>query len=524
MSFLIIERGKKAGTRVPLSVFPIVVGRDKKNSLSVDDHEVSRHHFRIKKRGRLYILEDMDSRNGTYLNGDKIINSVIQTGDKILIGHTEFTFITSETNLSIQAEIDQLDMIISDDLGLTSPLTLKPDAASDTQMKLRINPLLATDLNSHDLKSVREVFDYHSNIMTAFDMDEAASVLLKSLGKIASETARAAFFIWHKQTRRLTPKATRHFSKKKLPFHISRRTFEDVIVRKQGVILQNNANTTTESGKTRLILPILQANEVIAIVHLETDHPLAKFNQLDIEKIQALLLRSADHFENLLLKNELDSWVGGMIETLIATLEAKDTYTFGHSERVSHYCIAVADELKLSRDVKRVLLMSSICHDIGKVGIPDAILKKAGSLSSEEYEEMKLHPTIGAEILKNIPNVERFISGVKYHHEKWDGSGYPEGLEGENIPFFGRIVGLADAFDAMVSGRSYSGFMDQTDAVQKLSEENDLFDPYIVKAFSRAYDKGNISLKTSTQNNLTELNEPEPSKTSLNKKRLKNLK
>ena len=524
MSFLLIERGKNAGTRVPLPVFPIVVGRDKKNALTVNDSEVSRHHFRIKKRGRLFIIEDLDSHNGTYLNGDKIINSVIQNGDKILIGKTEFTFINSETNLSIQAEIDQLDMIISDDLGLSTPLTLKTDDRSPKPNKLRINPLLAADLGTHDLKSVREVFDFHSNIMTTFDMEEAASVLLKSLGKIAPETARAAFFIWHKQTQRLTPKATRHFSKKKSSFHISRRTFEDVIIRKQGVILQSNADTTVESGKTRLILPILQANEAIAIVHLETEHPLAKFKQHEIEKIQALLLRSADHFENLLLKSELDSWVGGMVETLIATLEAKDTYTFGHSERVSHYCIAVADELKLSRDVKRVLLMSSICHDIGKVGIPDAILKKASSLSSEEYEEMKLHPTIGAEILKSIPNVERFISGVKYHHEKWDGSGYPEGLEGENIPFFGRIVGLADSFDAMVSGRSYSGFMDQTDAVQRLSEEKDLFDPYIVKAFSRAYEKGNISLKTSTQNNLTEVDKKVEPKTSVQKKILKNLK
>ncbi len=524
MSFLIIERGKNSGTRVPLLAFPVIVGRDKTNSLSVSDHEVSRQHFRIKKRGRLFILEDLDSRNGTYLNGDKIINSVIQNGDKILIGHTEFTFITSETNLSIQAEIDQLDMIISDDLGLTSPLTLKPDEVKDRHVKLRINPLLAVDLNAHDLKAVREVFDYHSNIMTAHDMDEAASVLLKSLGKIAPDTARAAFFIWHKQSRKLVPKATRHFSKKKSSFHISRRTFEDVITRKQGVILQSNADTTIESGKVRLILPILQASEVIAIVHLETDHPLAKFKQPEIEKIQALLLRSADHFENLLLKSELDSWVGGMVETLIATLEAKDTYTFGHSERVSHYCIAVADELKLSRDVKRVLLMSSICHDIGKVGIPDAILKKASSLSSEEYEEMKLHPTIGAEIIKNIPNVERFISGVKYHHERWDGSGYPEGLDGENIPFFGRIVGLADAFDAMVSGRSYSGFMEQGDAIETLAKESDLFDPYIVKAFTRAYEKGNISLKTSTQNNLTEIVEPPVPKTSMPKKILKNLK
>jgi HD-GYP domain-containing protein (c-di-GMP phosphodiesterase class II) len=188
----------------------------------------------------------------------------------------------------------------------------------------------------------------------------------------------------------------------------------------------------------------------------------------------------------------------GMIETMIATIEAKDTYTHGHSERVSRYCMAIADELKLNREIKRLLLVSALCHDVGKIGIPDAILKKASMLSAEEYEEMKLHPTIGADIISHMPNAHRFISGVKHHHEKWDGTGYPDGLAGEEIPFFGRIVALADAFDAMVSGRAYSGFMDQGDAVERIVEEKELFDPEILKACVKAHENGTLTLKTST--------------------------
>ncbi|MCX6124914.1 MAG: HD domain-containing protein [Proteobacteria bacterium] len=117
---------------------------------------------------------------------------------------------------------------------------------------------------------------------------------------------------------------------------------------------------------------------------------------------------------------------------------------------------------------------------------------------------MKHHPTIGANIISHLPNVKKILSGVKYHHEKWDGSGYPEGLVGEEIPFFGRIVAVADVFDAMISGRTYSGFLDSSDAVDKLSVETDLFDKDILKAFVSAYEKGVLTQRTSTKQNKIE--------------------
>lgn len=203
----------------------------------------------------------------------------------------------------------------------------------------------------------------------------------------------------------------------------------------------------------------------------------------------------------MLLKRDLDVWFSGALETMVAVVEAKDTYTRGHSERVSKYCMAIADELKLDPEVKKILMMSALVHDIGKIGIPDAILKKASNLSGDEYEDMKLHPLIGAEILRHIPGSQRFVSGVKHHHEKWNGSGYPDGLAGEEIPFFARIIAIADSFDAMVSGRSYSGFMDQTTALEKIRNEKDIFDPEILKAFLKAYDDGLLTMKTDTQNN-----------------------
>ena len=218
----------------------------------------------------------------------------------------------------------------------------------------------------------------------------------------------------------------------------------------------------------------------------------------DLQMASALIQRAAPIFETLILRSDMDTWLVGMVETIIAMVEAKDTYTRGHSERVARYAIAISEELRINKETKRMLMVSSLCHDIGKIGIPDTILKKASILSAEEYQEMKLHPELGSEIIKHMPNYQRFISGVRSHHEKWDGTGYPDGLVGEDIPFFGRIVGLADVFDAMVSGRAYSGFIGQTEALEKLHKEQELFDPEIFKAFVKAYESGRLTVKTST--------------------------
>jgi len=503
MSLLIVERGPGAGTRISLEEFPVTIGRDSTNTIVVDDSEVSRNHLRIKKRGRVYVCEDLESRNGSFVNGDKILNSIIKNGDKILIGTIEFMFVASEPNIQLADQVMDFDMIVDDDLGLNGPIDLGNPIKS---VKKKFTPIRLTQQSmdyqfNKDPKAIQTLFENHSNLIVIEDINEACRALLKSLGKIMKSADRAAIFVWSAPHRRLLPMATKTFSKNPKPFILSQRSMEDVIARKQGILLQAEDPQVTQSGSNRLILPMMHHDSPICIIHAEIDNPRKTFDSKEIDLIQGLLNRCAPSFDTMLLRREIDAWMVGMIETLIATIEAKDTYTQGHSERVSRYCMAIADQLQLTREVKRLLLVSALCHDVGKIGIPDAILKKADLLSSEEYEEMKLHPTIGADIVSHMPNAHRIISGVKHHHEKWDGTGYPDGLVGEDIPFFGRIVAIADVFDAMISGRSYSGFMDEATAVQKLFEEKDLFDPEILKAFVRAHESGAMTLKTGTGEN-----------------------
>ena len=152
---------------------------------------------------------------------------------------------------------------------------------------------------------------------------------------------------------------------------------------------------------------------------------------------------------------ELEHLVINVVRSLVHAIEAKDVYTKGHSERVSLYCLRMADKLCLSKQEKTTLLWASILHDIGKIGIPESILNKPGKLSAEEFGWIKMHPGKGYDILKPIEPLAKSLEGILHHHERLDGKGYPSGLRGDEIPLQARIIAVADTFDAITSDRPY---------------------------------------------------------------------
>ena len=172
------------------------------------------------------------------------------------------------------------------------------------------------------------------------------------------------------------------------------------------------------------------------------------------------------------------------IETLRFTVEAKDTYTRGHSDRVSEYSVLIGKYLNLSENDLHLLKIGGLFHDIGKIGVPDSILLKTSKLTDDEYSEIKNHPTIGAHIHSNATIFEDAIPIVKHHHERYDGHGYPSKLAGEDIPYLARIAAVADSFDAMTSRRTYRDSL-SIDIVKEEIEKNKgtQFDPKIADVF-----------------------------------------
>lgn len=172
------------------------------------------------------------------------------------------------------------------------------------------------------------------------------------------------------------------------------------------------------------------------------------------------------------------------LKALVQALETRDFETHGHSERVVTFSLRLGYEIGLDKYALRDLELGALLHDIGKIGVPDAILRKPAKLTDEEWNKMKLHPHHGQQILRNIPFLEGATRIVSQHHEKWDGSGYPYGLRGEEIDIGARIFSVVDAFDAMISDRVYRRGCSYEDALAELNRfAGTQFDPMVVEAF-----------------------------------------
>ncbi len=184
------------------------------------------------------------------------------------------------------------------------------------------------------------------------------------------------------------------------------------------------------------------------------------------------------------------------IQSLSATIDAKDPYTKGHSGRVADYATALARELGWSEDKVESLQYIALIHDLGKVAVPEAILKKEGRLTDAEYARMKEHSLIGFNIIKDVKFLGGGPDNIKHHHERWDGKGYPDGLKGDAIPEGARILAVADSFDAMTSDRSYRKALGIRTAMQEIKEgAGTQFDPQVAEAFLRIIPQLNLADK-----------------------------
>ncbi len=229
------------------------------------------------------------------------------------------------------------------------------------------------------------------------------------------------------------------------------------------------------------------------VVHFENDHDVA------IDVIQSLIVVSLIFgfiikYQNRAYekkKEELDE-ANALLEkaneritmqsmyTLAKTIDAKDKYTNGHSMRVAKYSCLIAERMQFSEEDRENLYHMAMLHDIGKIGVPDAIINKPSELTDDEYYVIKSHPSMGSDILSEMPEFEDIGTGARWHHERYDGTGYPDGLKGEEIPLNARIISVADAYDAMTSNRSYRKYMQQETVREELLKgRGKQFDPGI---------------------------------------------
>jgi putative nucleotidyltransferase with HDIG domain len=185
----------------------------------------------------------------------------------------------------------------------------------------------------------------------------------------------------------------------------------------------------------------------------------------------------------------------GVLEGLVSAVDAKDRYTRDHSEHVARLALLIADELGLSTDQCRIIAVAGLLHDVGKIGVPDRILRKPGALTPEERELVKRHVPFGVAIVRGVLDDTDIVDAVAYHHERWDGKGYPSGVLGPSTPLLSRVMQLADAASSMLLDRPYRKGIDWPDVCQELrANAGSQFDPNLVEILITAYERSRVQI------------------------------
>ncbi len=254
-----------------------------------------------------------------------------------------------------------------------------------------------------------------------------------------------------------------------------------------------NANVDRITGyesRNMVVVPVASKERILGVLQA-INKKEGNFTDEDLEMLETLAHQVGTAIENALLYQEQRETFLGITMALVDALEKRDTYTGGHTRRVCEYSTATARHLGLPEKTLNELHLSAILHDIGKIGVSDQVLQKPGRLEPDEFTEMKRHPEIGAEILEHVKSLRTLIGGVRHHHEKYDGSGYPDKISGKEIPLVGRIIAVVDAFDAMTSTRPYRTALSHECALKELVDcRGTQFDPQVVEAFLKAYQEG----------------------------------
>ncbi|MCA9408843.1 MAG: HD domain-containing protein [Candidatus Omnitrophica bacterium] len=285
---------------------------------------------------------------------------------------------------------------------------------------------------------------------------------------------------------------------------------------REGVIRNDKGSGTVELLRkiddqmqmlnTLACVPAYYQDRLLAVLLLGEKYDNSKFDQEELDFFSALAsdaamaIRNAQLFNHLRLEAERNK--RQFLQTIIvlgSTIEAKDKYTHGHTERVTNYSLAIAHQMEKNGTMRFPesffdnLYIAGLLHDIGKIGVPENILNKTGKLTDDEYEIMKGHTIRGVEIVKPLELAQETLDGIKHHHERFDGKGYPDRLKGNQIPITAAIIAVADTYDAMTSDRSYRKGLKKTKAIEEIKNNIGIqFNPLPAKAMIELFKKGEV--------------------------------
>jgi len=258
-------------------------------------------------------------------------------------------------------------------------------------------------------------------------------------------------------------------------------------------LLVRDLGPLARAAASVMVVPTCVGEEPLGAVVLLNGPERMGFSSVEAKLVSAMASQAAVSLKHLRLYEESQEMFFSTVWSLASAIDAKDAYTHGHGQRVARYAASLAREIGFDDDEVERLELSSVLHDVGKIGVPEAILNKPGRLTAAEMAIMKTHPEKGADILSTIRSMRDIVPGVRHHHERWDGDGYPGRLKGENIPLLARIILVADTFDAMTSTRPYRPGLPVDVALAELRRcAGSQFEQRMADTFIRLVEKGDV--------------------------------
>jgi len=504
----VVRSGKEVGRTVAVSTGQTIsLGRLKGCDVVVDDEAASRRHCTIAAREDTCVVSDLQSANGTFVNEKRIASQELHRGDKIRIGSTVIELIDAT---AMASAVRPGGSTTSFSLVEARSQTIVSRAVDPTKLEFlsqvykrkdESNLLESAQKYLTTLHKVSEILSRASGVEALFD--SIVSAILEVSGG-----DRAAIIM---RPREGDPKDVNMVAlrtkdgKATGQVMLSRSVVNDVFEKGISVFTDDaladdryvgGESIVRQRIRSVMCAPMRTTDTILGVLYVDSQMA-REFSEAELELLAAVGNQAGIALHRARLMEEVEKLFFDVMKAIASLIDAKDGYTHKHSERVAQFGVRLARHLGFDADSRAVVELSGLLHDVGKIGVPDAILNKPGKLTDEEFKQMRLHPVHGARILSQIQSdrVVNILPGVKYHHERWDGKGYPDGLKGEEIPLLGRVLGVADFLDALTSDRSYRKGLKLEEALNMVKDlEGQAFDPAVVKAAVELHEKGELAL------------------------------
>ena len=475
-----------------------IFGREESCDVHLPDVGVSRQHFAIDWNGRDFVIADLGSSNGTYVNSERVKSAPLKPDDLVVAGEAVLQFL-SQDPIQKAGKASTITFV-ANDWKEQGGDRLKKLRASETNFIETILEAYAGEKLERLQRALATVYKVGNILSAEEDLEVALGQVMEAIAETfgpdhggillceEDQSTIASKVVWSRE-----PEQARAI--------VLSRTIVDQALKKGLSILTDDPlsdkrfagaqSIVTHGIRSALCVPMEAHKRIIGALYLDIVRTQARFSERDMELLAAIAKMVGIAVERMQLVRDMKGLFFNSIRALVAAIEAKDAYTRGHSERVSAFATILARELALPDVDVDFIEIAGILHDVGKIGVPEEILKKQGRLTPEEYAIMKRHPVTSEAILKSFKNTEVILAGIRHHHERYDGTGYPDSLAGDKIPFPARILAVADAYDAMVTRRPYKASMTVEQAAAEIRRcTGTQFDPKIVEAFFRLFARG----------------------------------